>query len=411
MKILVLTSRFPCPPLGGDRLRVYHLLRVLGRDHQITLLSLSSEDVPDAAIHELKTVVEHIEVVQLSTASSFVNCSRALFSKKPIQTHYYQSAQFEARVKHYLNSNKFELVLAHLIRTADYALLAAGIPKILDLTDALSLNYDRAIQFGNPLHLQAMAQRVERKRVRRYEQRMLPLFDRGLIISPVDRNYLNRYVATDNVVTVGAGVDLDYFTPAQEPVQKNSIVFLGKLSTTPNRDAVLYFAEAIFPLIQGQIKDARLNIVGIEPGRDVLKLDKHAGINVVGPVADCRPFLQRATLSVCPMRAGAGAKNKVLESMAAGTPVVATTIGAEGLDLQPEKHIRIADEPQVFADMVVELMRNPELRASFSHAGRAIVEEKFSWESVLNDLRLLVDSFDKAHRPQPNRANHHQNMQ
>lgn len=395
MKILFLTSRVPYPPLGGDRLRAFHFIKALSQQHRVTLLSFAAGPDEMVNLHSLVKYVERFETVMLDPRRSYLNCLAGLFSRKPLQVHYYRSDEMRSLIRANLAREDFDLIFVHLARMADYIHEMNGLPKIMDLTDALSMNYERSAALQRPNHLSAynLAQKVESRRIRNYEAQVVDWFDCNLLISPVDRDYLSRFTAANKVQVIGPAVDLSYFHYGSGQYDPNTIVFMGKMSTFPNRDAALYFYEEIFPLVLRRFPKMRLNIVGIEPGAEILALRRHPNVTVTGYVPDVRPYLQKAALSICPMRTGAGAKNKVLESLAAGTPVVATSLGVEGIALRPEEDALVADTPHVFADAIARLVENPGMRQQLSRNGRRLIEEKYSWELVLTQLNELVNSF------------------
>jgi sugar transferase (PEP-CTERM/EpsH1 system associated) len=394
MNILVLTSRVPYPPLGGDRLRLYNFVKSLAQQHHLTLLALT--DNP-AEIGAVVPGMARTEVIFLPRLQSYLNCLRGLFSAKPLQVHYYQSGKLRQRLRQLFRNEKFDLLFVHLIRMAEYLNEADDLPKILDLTDALSLNYERSRAFEKAHRLSwfSLAQKIERRRIRQYEAQSLSRFDLNLIISPVDRDFLGRFAAITNVEVVGPGVDMDYFAYHNGPYDSRQIIFVGKMSTFPNKDAALYFYESIFPFVLKRFPEMKFVVAGIGPPPEIVALARNPQIKILGKVPDVRPYLHQSVLSVCPMRTGAGAKNKVLESLAAGTPVVATSLGIEGLQLEPGTDVLVADKPEEFAAHIERLVTDQNLRNSLSLAGRRRMEETYAWKVVLVKLHRLVDSFNR----------------
>ncbi len=395
MNILFLTSRAPYPPVGGERLRAFHFISALARQHRVTLLSFVAGAQEAEALQPVKKYVARCETVLLEPRRSYLNCLLGLFSKKPLQVHYYRSRAMRRLIRRVLKEEAFDLIFVHLVRMADYLDAMNGLPKIMDLTDALSLTYERsaAYQHRHGLSAYNLAQRVERRRVRAYETATLERFDCNLLISASDRDYLSRFAATDNVQIIGPGVNLDYFTFYDGPYDANTIIFMGKMSTFPNQDAALYFYESMLPLALRRFPRVQFEIVGIEPGAAIQALRRHPNVRVTGYVPDVRPYLQNAVLSVCPMRTGAGAKNKVLESLAVGTPVVATPLGVEGIDLSHEDEVMIADTPEQFVERMARIIESPQLRRELSRKGRRLIEEHYSWELVMERLNRLVESY------------------
>jgi glycosyltransferase involved in cell wall biosynthesis len=147
--------------------------------------------------------------------------------------------------------------------------------------------------------------------------------------------------------------------------------------------------------------DMNFAIAGIEPPPEILALGRHPGVKVLGQVQDVRPCLQQSVLSVCPMRTGAGAKNKVLESLALGTPVVATSLGIEGLELEPGNEVLVADTPEAFAAHIVRLVEDRNWRNQLSRQGRRRMEESYGWEVVLTKLHESVDAVTGERKKPP----------
>ncbi len=355
-----------------------------------------------AEVHATVPGAQQTEAIYLPRRNSYLNSLRGLFSKKPLQIHYYRSRAMRQRLRRLLRTERFDLIFVHLIRMAEYVAGIEDVPKILDLTDALSLNYERsrALEKERRLSLLSLAQKVERRRMRQYEITSLRRFDRNLIISPVDRDFLGRFTSVQNVEIIGPGVDLDYFSYYAGPYDNRQIAFAGKMSTFPNKDAALYFYESIFPLVLQRFADMNFVIAGIEPPPEILALGRHPRVKVLGHVPDLRPYLQQSVLSVCPMRTGAGAKNKVLESLALGTPVAATALGIEGLELEPGREVLVADTPETFAAHIARLVEDPNWRNQLSRQGRRRMEESYAWEVVLAKLHELVDAIaGKSKKP------------
>ncbi len=389
MKILFLTTRYPFPPVGGDKLRAYNFIKYLiARGHEVHLLSLTDQDV------ELNDSVQFEKVIFLSRARSYLNSFLGLFSRKPLQVWYFHSKRFQQEVDTLRKENNYDLIFCHLFRTAEYVRKVNNIPKILDLTDAISLSYSRiSRQLSKNFSILNLIYTFEKKRVISYEGKILRSFTRSILASEYDKKYLSKFFDVSNIEIIENGVNTIYFPFYDGKYNKNQIVFIGNMRTAPNIDAVLYFNEKIFPLVKKEIPEAKFFIVGAEPPKkiyDLTKKDKN--IHVTGFVRNIRSYLKSAAVSVAPMRYSAGVQNKILESMAVGTPVVSTTIGMEGIHATPDKNIVIEDSPEQFAAKIVDLIKNGKLRKSISIAGRALVERKYTWEEVLEKLNILTNN-------------------
>ena len=391
MRILFLTSRLPFPPIGGDKLRVYNFMKYLSEHHEISLISFVTERAENNYIIKYGKDFRDVKTVLLTKERSYYNCIRGIFSSKPLQIYYYHSKQMARLIEFEIQNRDFDLIFVHLFRMAEYVKKLENIIKILDLTDAISLNYERSKKHRKGL-FSTIINLLESKRVLRYETSILDYFHRNLLVSNIDKEFLKKFTKSKNLEVVPIGVDLDYFQFYSGIYDPQKIIFLGNMRTFPNEDAVVYFSEQIFPLIKKEFPDINFFIVGTTPSKRVRQLSKREGIIVTGVVDDVREYLKTAVVSVAPMRSGAGVQNKILESMAIGTPVITSSIGLEGIEAVPNRHILVADEPQQFAEKVIELLRNKGLRTQIAINARKILEEKYSWEKALRKLNLIIDN-------------------
>ena len=178
------------------------------------------------------------------------------------------------------------------------------------------------------------------------------------------------------------------------------LVFVGSMDWLPNVDGVLYFVRDILPLIRRQRPDTTLAIVGRTPPPKIAQLAaEDSRIQVTGTVADIRPYLWTSAVSIVPLRIGGGTRLKIYEAMAARIPVVSTTIGAEGLSVNPPQDIRIADTPDRFAAHCLELLGSPETRARLSRAAWQMVNSNFSWEHVARCFEKIMENGPRMSLP------------
>jgi glycosyltransferase involved in cell wall biosynthesis len=190
------------------------------------------------------------------------------------------------------------------------------------------------------------------------------------------------------------GVDTDFFTPGTDPVDPNRLVFTGAIDYRPNTDGVLYFCAEILPRIHAAEPGATFAIVGRTPPRQVRRLAHR--VLVTGTVPDVRPWMRQAAVFVVPLRVGSGTRLKILEAMATGCAVVSTSLGCEGLEVAPGEDILIGDTPETFAEQVVRCLRDPDLRAQLGARGRALVERRYRWEAIGEELAAFYQELRKA---------------
>ncbi|MCX6022272.1 MAG: glycosyltransferase [Chloroflexi bacterium] len=223
----------------------------------------------------------------------------------------------------------------------------------------------------------------EAYKLHRYEVRLAESADLCFTMSDLDAQRLRSYAPKAVTAVVPNGVEVGHFVPANADSPENvNLTFTGTMDYLPNSDATRYFCSEIYPIVRAAVPAVRLSVVGRNPPGDIVALSGADGIVVTGSVTDTRPYLDQAAVCVVPLRIGSGTRLKILEALAAGKAVVSTTVGAEGLDVTSGKDIILADTPAVFAQAVIDLLRDPAARTRLGHAGRALVERQYSWEAI-----------------------------
>jgi sugar transferase (PEP-CTERM/EpsH1 system associated) len=376
MRILFITPRFPYPPLKGDSLRTYHQIRVLSREHSVSLLAMSEGEVSRGDYARVAELCERVSVVPLPKSRAMFNLAAGVSSRLPLQVSYYRSAALREKLREMLAEGQFDVVHATLIRVLPYVWDLQQPPVVVDLIDSLTLNLqDRRDKVRGPMRV---GYELEYGRVRRYEQEVVRHFRSLVVSSPADKEVLGE----GNVTVIPNGVDLDSFPFAgQEGREDNLLVFTGNMGYHPNEEAVVWFAGEVWPLVRERHPGLRFQVVGTNPGERVRALaDGSNGIEVLGKVPDVAACLHRATISVAPMHTGSGIQNKVLEAMSTGTPVVATSTANRGVRAIPERDLLVADSAADFAAAVSRLLGDPQLRDSLAEQGRRYVQQEFRWE-------------------------------
>ncbi|MCG9126627.1 TIGR03087 family PEP-CTERM/XrtA system glycosyltransferase [Candidatus Poribacteria bacterium] len=409
MRILFLCLRCPYPPQRGDRIRSYNIIKELSKRHKITLVFFSESDVDIDAVKELETFCDRIEWVQFKKRYALFNTAIHCFSRLPLQVHYWYNPKMQRVVNDLLATEKFELIHAQLFRMGQYVVKANGMAKVLDLCDSLALNLSRRAELDcSPKRFLV---KLEEKRVRRYEVEIMKSFDSGTVVAEFDKDYLLKQDKNLNLSVVPMGVDLEFYNPkTQQDVpttpesestnftdddihetDAKNLLFTGTMNYFPNSDAVIYFCNEIFPLIKERYSDVNFYIVGNHPTEQVRRLAEQNGVIVTGYVEDIRPYFNKASVFVAPLRAGSGIQTKNLEAMAMRTPVVTTSIGAMGLEADRESDLLIADTPDIFANKVINLLEDPTHRRNIANAGRKRVELSYNWDVLVNRLEQVYD--------------------
>ncbi|MBW7984698.1 glycosyltransferase family 4 protein [Enterobacillus tribolii] len=383
-KILVLTSRFPFPVIGGDRLRIYQMCKALSEHYELHLLSLS--DSKKNCVDNNDRVFSHVETVYLPKWKSYLNVILSLisFSKKPMQLAYYSSSDYKNKIRRMIND--YDAVFCHLVRTSDSIPDFDGI-KIIDMTDAISLNYSRVKLKSNKGLLDHIYS-LEYKKLHEYEKMMPKKFDVVCLISQVDSDYLFENNTPSNVVIASNGVEFDRFPVSNVP--SKDLVFIGNMLSVQNIDAAQWFIDHVLPKLE-QHGDFRFKIIGRISESMKLKFNSYKGVYATGEVDCVSSHAQPALAGICSVRLGAGVQNKVLEYMALGIPAIVSSVGAEGIPARPGVDFIVVDTPDEYVNSIIKLNDSSELFNTLSKNGRKFVENNQSWSSSLTPFLSKID--------------------
>jgi len=385
LRILYISLRFPYPPNRGDKIRAYNFIKHLSEKHSVTFVSFceSAEDID--AIKELERFCTQVKVAPFSKSRACLNAISHACSKLPLQIWYWHSKEMQRIIDELVSRNDFDVIHAQFFRMAQYITKFASHPKILDLTDAMSLNLHRRAQLDKGIKYPLI--KLEESRTRKYETEIVKQFDMGIMVSACDRDYLLSLDGSLRLAVVPMGVDIDYFQPGTTTSSvvggdglQPHILFTGTIDYFPNTDAAWYFYHEIFPHIKQALPGVIFYVVGTNPPRNLKKLESNGDIVVTGRVPDVRPYFEDAAVFVSPLRCGSGVQVKNLEAMAMGVPVVTSSFGADGTEAQAGRDILVADEPGEFADKVIRLFKDDKLRHNLIQNGRKLVETKYNWQ-------------------------------
>lgn len=385
-KLLVLTPRFPYPPIGGDRLRIYHLCEQLATDFDLSLLSMCSSDEEMNCATPGDGIFSYVERVYHSPLQRPWGCLSVLPSRTPLQVGYYRNTVFTQRLRDL--ALKHDGILAHLIRTGDY-LKPYSIPKILEMTDSLALSYSRTNRVNLKSVMWSVGYKQDAQRLQQYEKSVIDDFDLVVLVSAVDRDFVASKAGSDKTLVCPAGVDVNVY-PFDYSPDGSTIVFIGNNTAYHNIDAVLYFREKVFPAVRSRHPRARFKVVGRIDKKLQTRLARHAGVVVTGQVDNIPNAVRGASVGVCPVRSGAGIQNKLLEYMALGVPAITSSIGLEGLRAMPGRDLLVAQTPGEWADHVCSMLEDPERGRGLAVAARSLVEQHYSWASMIAPLRAAI---------------------
>lgn len=390
MKILYITTRLPYPVVGGDKVRAYHMMRLLKElGHEITLVCLYDNDNDLKEALKRNEFFDKIYPIKFNKKFAYLKTPWAVINDKPFIVQYFYNDNMQKQIDKLIKEEHFDLLTGYMPRIAPYYQKHAKEQNVmLDLCDAFSLTYKRRVQVTKSW-FDKLKFIVEHIKMKHLEQKCLRIFNSQTIISKYDKQYLESISDKSNLHIVSNGVDINYFAP-QETELKNNICFVGSLRYVANLEAAIFFAREVFPLIKKEIPDAKFKIIGAYPKPILYEVAKEiTGIEVTGKVDDVRDHMKDCKISVCPVRIAGGVQNKILEAMSMGIPVVTTKEGYEGIDA-PTDILPISNTTKDYAEKVINIMKNNELRDSLSKQSREFIINNFSWGTVKEQLNRAV---------------------
>ena len=391
MKVFVLTSRIPFPLEKGDKLRLHHQLKHLGKTHEVTLCCLSDRALTTAQHEALLPLVKEIHVIRLSWWRRMWRMAWSWTSQLPFQVVWFTEGKAKRHIRDLIRDEQPDVIYCQLVRCAEYVKDLHEVPKVLDYMDALSAGMHRRSHTKSALHQRATQWllRAEGTRLARYESRVFDYFDACTIISQNDR-LLIQHRDRDRIELIPNGVDLEAFAPTPKVADKSEpvILFTGNMSYPPNVDAAQHLVEDILPLVAHPT--VQVVLAGAEPKPSLRALASDR-VTVTGWVDDIVEVYQQATLFVAPLRIGTGLQNKVLEAMATELPCVLSPHAFAPLNLPSTGHAVVCDSAQSFATAIDDLLNDPQKATHMAQRARTSIESQFTWQAHSETLAQLLD--------------------
>jgi len=379
MRIGWLSEALPyLPSRGGFRLYGANLIRCLARRHEIDLIAFLRDD-DHLRLDWAERYCASIDCLPVNGAGLGKRLANVLVSHlKGTPLHHRQDVQ--SRLRMAVATRRWDVL--HVEGAFVGGLVPSELPvaRVLSLHDSWTLRCQEMVQasdsFRERLYYAAL-----RLHEPRYERLVYPRFERCVVVADRDRAEVQRVVPSARVALIPYGTDTEYFHPVKVEKEEASLVFHSHLGYAPNVEAATEFTREIFPIVRGQLPDATLHLVGADPVPKVQALASLPGIRLSANLPDLRQAVCSARVYVCAIRHGTGLKSKVLEAMAMRLPVVCYPGSTVGIDCQPGKHLLVANHAQEFAAYVVGLLGDRSRADQIAANGRALVEEKYSWES------------------------------
>ena len=390
MRVLIFTPSLPYPPIWGFGIRVYEFVRLLSRRHQVSVVTYAEpgEEEKVAAVAAVCNAVHTVLRVPETERSKRLAQLSSTWSRDSYQRRSLFSPGMQRKLDEVTNRERFDVVQIESSQLAGFSFD----PRVVSVLDEHNIEYELLYRMytteGSPLR--RMYNWLEFQKFKREEVSSWQSVS-GVVSTSAREERIMREAARETPMMVAPNaVNVDYFIPSDEPIDAEALVMTGLMHYRPNIDGAMYFVREILPHILASRPNVVFYIVGAGATTELKRLASE-NVVVTDTVADVRPYVYKSAVFVVPLRMGGGTRLKVLEGMSMKKAVVSTSVGCEGIDVSNGDHLLIVDEPRAFANAVLELFADRKRRLALGHAGRALVERQYRWETVVERLEGFYD--------------------
>lgn len=386
-RVLVIAKTLPWPANSGEKQRTLGMVRALRRLGEVTVVGFSGvhEDVALADADGISVRV--VPLPRKKAAPLLVDAVR----ERSITAGKWRDERLATLVEEEVARGVDVVVVEHVQMAGHLPTrLPDGVVTVLDMHNVESVLTRRFARTTRSWRRPVVA--AEAVALRRLERSTVARFDVVCCVSAVDRDALALLVEHPDVLVVPNAVDVPTDQDGGLPPAKTpTACYVGLMSWAPNADAAVVFTEQVWPTVRKQLPDARLLIVGRDPAPQVLALAGDS-VEVTGTVPGLVPYYARSRVALAPLLAGGGSRLKILEALAYGRPVLATSVGAEGLEDLVGRGVVIADEPARLAAELASLLADPDRCVELGAAGLAAVRADHSWEAATAPLLRRLEA-------------------
>jgi glycosyltransferase involved in cell wall biosynthesis len=392
MRVLLLTQVLPYPPDSGPKVKTYHVLKYLAQQHDVTLVSFVRDSDKPEYVHHLETLCERVITVPMirSKSRDLQHLGQSLIRGETWMMLRDESPAMRRVLAERAAGPAFDIVHADQLNMAQYALPFVNAYKVLDLHNALWMLYKRlaeTLPLTNPMKAILMR---DWPLLKRYEGAMCQRFDAVTTVTEEDRQLLRAAGASGPITVIPIAIDTDEQAPVSRQPSRPHIIHIGTMYWPPNIDGINWFLDGIYPLIKARLPEVHCTLVGSKPPHSIERRSRiDHSVSVTGYVEDPMPIFQDASMMIVPIRSGGGMRVKILNALAQGIPMVSTTMGCEGILVEHNRDILLADEADDFASACVQLLTDSDLNHRISQAGRVTAEQHYDYRQACQALGAI----------------------
>jgi glycosyltransferase involved in cell wall biosynthesis len=399
VKILFVTPYLASPPRFGAQRRLDGLMRGLAARHEVSLLTFFTDDehtaqslkCAESYCHEVSTVRN--DMLALDLGKKRMMQLRSLISPHSFEYDLCHDARFQSELNRMLDRTRFDVVQVEFSHLGIFDYPLRGTQRPLLVLDEHNIEYEivkRTAESTGSL-IRRTYSAVNWRKVRSEERDAWRRFDGVVLTSERDETVLKADSPRTKSAVVPNAVDLEHFRSKSVEREAGTLIFFGAMSYHPNIQGVTYFVTEVLPKIAKAVPNVKLRVVGQQPP-DAIRALAGPHVEIVGFVDDPRPLLDRAAAMIVPLLIGGGTRFKIVEGMAMSMPIVSTYLGAEGLDVESEKHALLAADSEALASQAIRLLKDPSLGLRLGTEARLLAERRYGWERAVSTLESFYSS-------------------
>ena len=392
MKILFLANKVPWPLKDGGAIGTFSIsygLAKAGCHVDMLAINTKKHHINPTEIPEDIRQAMQIETVQINTDISPVKMlGNLLFSRKAYIASRFYHQDFENKLIAKLKSTDYDVVILEMLYLASYIPCIREHSKAHITMRAPNIEHEIWSQIAKNEHntLKRIYLRNLAKRIKRLEYSVMNQYDSLIPVSDVNGETYKNMGVTVPIVMTTTGVFLDKLPHNKAVQEENALSHIGALDWMPNLEGLSWFIDEVWPLILEKRPNTSFYIAGRNAPANAEEKLNGKNIKYLGEVPDAYDFIQSKSILIVPLLSGSGMRVKIIEGLALGRSIVSTKTGAEGIDLVHNKHLKIVQNKEEFANSCIELLDNPEEREKLSKNGEAFVRENYDNLQIAENL-------------------------
>ncbi|MBF2055692.1 MAG: glycosyltransferase [Cyanobacterium sp. T60_A2020_053] len=395
----MISNTFPYPPTrGGTQVRTFNLLKYLHQYHNVTLVTQIDESIINEEIEELKYYVKDLfifsqleEVDKKGLLGKFARFAKFIISATPPNVKSSYHPHIQLWINQALSEGRFDVITCEHIVNEIYikSHWQNKVKTIVNIHSSVYRTCESQLLTGTAEN--GWRDLLYLPLLYRYEKRYCQKFSQLVVTTDEDKESIAKISGKSEISVIPNGVDLELFPFRDFIISNHQLIIAGGMDYSVNIDSALHFSLEVLPLIQDIYDDTQLLIVGANPAPSILALGEKKGITVTGKVPKMVDYLHQASVAVIPMRSGFGIKNKTLEAMAAGIPVVGSDRGLEGLQVDKPLSALRANKIEEYIEKISLLFENPDLCQEMAQNARLMIEQNFTWQQAGKKYEELMN--------------------